>query len=251
MFHPANEQMQAHEKYDQGYYLGTVTANNDPLNGMRIKADVPGLFDTSLGDVPWIGPLKDSPFGFGKGYGTYGVPQVGSTVVIELQGGDEHRPLYRTLPTVPNANPMFAGANVWGFEDPAGNIVIYNLQTKTYAFITASGARVDIDGSGNRTTQVANDTENASGSWTVNVSGNATIKAGGTIDIEAGGTATYKAASHVFQGPVTGDSTIAAAGDISDNTAGGGGTMRNMREVYDTHTHDYDDGVTDVPNQQV
>lgn len=260
-FQSANDFVQASESYDQGYYMGVVTNNNDPLGIGRVQANVPGLYDTALGEVPWIGPLKDSPYGFGKSakgpYGTYGAPPAGSPIKVELQGGDPHKPLYTNLYTQPVANPAFVSPNVWGYQDPDGNLMIYDMSTHTYKFVTAGGAVIVIDANGKRITQVNGDVETSNGDWTVNVTGNATITASSNISVQAGGTATYTAAGHVFHGPITADSTISAAADITDSTGSGNSqTMHNMRTVYDIHTHDgtdsHGDGFTTLPpNQQI
>lgn len=249
MFTTANDLLVAHEDYS-GYFLGTVVSNEDPLNLMRVQVSIPGLYDPSLGPVPWVGPIKDSPFGFGTGYGTYGCPQVGSTVIVEFQKGDPHRALYQTLPTALCPIPLFNNPNVWGFQDPIGNYQIYNLATKTYTFFLSSGVQISVDGSGNRTTSTKNDTENVNGNWTINVTGNA--------NINVSGNATYKAALHQFNGPVqmdstlVVDSTVAAGGSITDETSlGNTRTVADMRQVYDTHTHPYNDGNTGVPNQPI
>ena len=69
-----NDSMKHSEDYGDGYYVGIVTNNNDPLGIGRVQANVPGLYDTSKGPVPWIGPIKDSPYGFGvSSTGPFGV----------------------------------------------------------------------------------------------------------------------------------------------------------------------------------
>lgn len=252
MFQAANDLLAAHEDYS-GYFLGTVTENKDPLNLMRIKVSIPGLFDPAQGDVPWVGAIKDSPFGFGAGFGTYGCPQIGSTVVVEFQKGDPHKALYQTLPTALCPIPLFNSPDVWGFKDPIGNYQIYNLKTKTYTFFLSSGARIDVDGSGNRTTTVSNDTENCS-NWTVNVSGNA--------NINVNGTASYTASQHNFRGPVVMDqtlqvgSTVAAGGSITDETSlGNSRTVSDMRRFFDEHQHHYfndsGDQLTSTPTNPI
>jgi hypothetical protein len=100
-YNSPQDTIHSQEKYGQNYYIGTVSANNDTVGIGRVQANVSGLFDTSQGSVPYIGPLKDSPFGFGKGakgpYGVYGMPQVGSTIKVELQNGDDaHHSTERT-----------------------------------------------------------------------------------------------------------------------------------------------------------
>lgn len=231
-FETINDYLQSSEDYQQSYYVGTVTNNQDPLNMGRVQANVPGLFDAAQGSVPWIGPIKDSPFGFGTGskgpYGTYGAPQVGSKIRVELQGGDPHHPLYGPLLTAPDANPHFP-INAWGFEDPDGNMVIYDLTAHTYKFVTAGGATINIDASGKRITAVNGDVTNSNGDWQIIVQGNASI--------QASGSASYTASVHNFHGPIVCDNSISAANDITDNTSGVSGTMRGMRQIFDQHRH--------------
>lgn len=263
-FHTANDTIKHSEDYAQGYYIGTVVANNDPLGLGRVQANVAGLYDNAQGEIPWIGPHdRQSPFGYGTSaknpYGVYGVPPVGATIKVELQNGDEHKALYSNLQTQPNANPGFMTPNLWGFQDPDGNTVKYDLAAHTYHFGTASGATIDIDANANRITAVKADTVNAGGNWTINVTGNAAITASQNMALQcvnftlhASGSATYTAATHTFNGPVLASSTISAAGDITDSTGSGNArTMASMRQIFDQHRHHYDDNgndnVTDVP----
>lgn len=44
---------------------------------------------------------------------------------------------------------------------------------------------------------------------------------------------------------------IESTHDIRDNCDAGGTTMATIRETYNGHDHEYDDGTTDIPNQQV
>lgn len=266
-FNSANDSLSHVENYGQSYYIGTVTANNDTIGIGRVQAHVDGLYDTNQGEVPYIGPLKDSPFGFGKGpkgpYGVYGFPQVGSVIKIELQGGDENKALYTPLLTGPNAHPWFNTASRWGFVDPAGNSLQIDMSAGSWVWTHQSGDTISYDGSGNVVKVVkgnstdnitGNEQHNVTGSIVFQVTGNATINCQ-NFNLEASGSATYSASLHTFNGPVAGSSTISAAGDITDNTATNGKTMANMREIYDIHTHPYDDNGsrnnTEVPNQQV
>src|SRR5271168_4462456 len=149
-----HDSMKHSEDYSDGYYLGTVTGNTDPLGIGRVQANVPGLYDPTLGPIPWIGPIKDSPFGFGVGpkgpYGVYGSPYVGSQVKVELQKGDEHNALYTPFPTVPAANPAFASPFTWGFQDPSGNQLLVNLQTGMWTWTHSSGDTISYDSAGDR-----------------------------------------------------------------------------------------------------
>jgi hypothetical protein len=263
-FNSTNDTLANQENYGQGYYIGTVTANNDTIGIGRVQAHIEGLFDTDQGEVPYVGPMKDSPFGFGKGakgpYGVYGMPQVGSTIKVELQNGDEHKGLYSTLITAQSAHPWFNTPSRWGFVDPAGNSLQIDMSTGAWTWTHQSGDSIAYDGSGNvvrvvkgnDTDQVTgNSTQTIGGGITFNVTGNATINCA-AFDLNASGTATYKASAHTFQGPVTTTSTLAAAGSITDETsAGNTKTMADMRQIYDIHDHQYDDGTTSPPNQQI
>jgi hypothetical protein len=267
-FNTANDAFANQENYGQSYYIGTVTANNDTVGIGRIQAHVEGLFDTEQGEVPYIGPLKDSPFGFGTGakgpYGVYGMPQIGSTIKVELQNGDEHQGLYTTLITAQSAHPWFNVPSRWGYVDPVGNMLQIDMSTGAWTWTHQSGDSIAYDGSGNVVQVVkGNDTETITGSSTqtigngitFNVTGNAQINCT-TFDLNASGSATYTASAHTFNGPITGSSTIAAAGDITDLTGTGNAqTMADMRAVYNEHDHLYDDNghqnTTETPLPQI
>ena len=123
------------------WYLGEVIDINDPLNANRVKARVPGLYDSDAGDVPWIGPMKYSPFGTGPNFGFYGAAQVGSKITVVLQEGNPHYPCYIGSVLVPTDIPAeFKDPNVWGFQDPKGNKLIVNMQTGEFKFVHSSGA---------------------------------------------------------------------------------------------------------------
>src|SRR5882672_6069488 len=159
-----NDAVKHSEDYGDGYYLGTVTNNADPLGIGRVQANVPGLYNTAKGPVPWVGPIKDSPFGFGIGpkgpYGVYGAPAIGSQIKVELQKGDENNALYEPIPTVPSANPAFKDPQTWGFQDPSGNQLLVNMTAGTWTFTHSSGDMLTYDQAGDRTTLVkGNSTE--------------------------------------------------------------------------------------------
>jgi uncharacterized protein involved in type VI secretion and phage assembly len=137
---------------DDGYMIGTVTDNKDPDGLGRIKVNIPGLFDPSQGEVPWIGPSKISPFGIGPTWGVYGSPAVGSTVRIELQDGDPHYALHVADEYVKaNANPDFKDPATWGFKDPSGNQLLVNMTTQNWHFTHSSGLSIIIDQTGKLT----------------------------------------------------------------------------------------------------
>ena len=124
-FSTNNETLDAVEDYEGKELIGTVIANNDPLDIGRVQANIPGLYNSESGEVPWIGRKHESPFGYGtsaKGpFGVYGYPQIGSKIRVTLQHGDEHNPVYEPMQVAPDANSTFNGPLLWGFRDPSGN----------------------------------------------------------------------------------------------------------------------------------
>ncbi|EEY09239.1 phage P2 baseplate assembly protein gpV [Mannheimia haemolytica serotype A2 str. OVINE] len=57
------------------------------------------------------------------------------------------------------------------------------------------------------------------------------------IELVSTGEILLKGTSIKLDAPVETTSTVNAAGDITDNAKSGGKSMKNMRQVYDTHTH--------------
>ncbi len=71
-----------------GKYRGVVTDINDPLMTMRIKANVPDVYD---GESGWAMPC--APFG-GDQVGLFALPTVGAGVWIEFEHGDPDYPIW-------------------------------------------------------------------------------------------------------------------------------------------------------------
>ncbi|QBX06673.1 hypothetical protein H1O16_gp260 [Burkholderia phage BcepSaruman] len=262
-FKTQNASVRQTEDYGSSYYVGVVTANNDPLGLSRVQANVPGLMDTAAGEVPWIGSLRDSPFGYGTGpkgpYGWYGSPQVGSKIKAEAQGGDILRCLYTSLLTKPDMHPWFTNPQRWGYVDPSGNSLQVDMAAGTWVWTHVSGDQISYDGSGNRVNVIkANETTNVQGSEThniqgslqFNVSGNATVQCS-SFNLQCSGNASYSASTHQFNGPVTMSSTLATGGDITDQTASGNSTtVGQFRTAYRNHYHhvpDNPDTSTPIP----
>lgn len=121
--------------------LAEVVDNNDPLHMDRIKVKIPELYEPELCEVPWCMPAKNPVFGQGKTWGLYGVPAIGSTVIIELQDGDANFPVYRSFAqTKPNINLEFDTPNKWGFVDPSGNKLLVDMEIKTFTFTHSTGS---------------------------------------------------------------------------------------------------------------
>lgn len=143
-FDPLNNNLFMVDSLGNKWLRGKVKTNVDPLNLDRIQATVAGLYDPDLGPIPWIGPLKESPFGFGDGWGTYGNPAVGSDVAILLQDGNASYPVYMHIQCFPNG--AFPSGTSWGFQDPAGNQLL--VKGKDVKFTTGGGFIFHIDQAG-------------------------------------------------------------------------------------------------------
>lgn len=126
---------------------GTVKNNVDPNNMDRVQIEVPGLYESGLGELPWVGPLKLSSFGIGDGYGVYGTPKIGSDVIVWLQDGDPNYPVYMHVQT--KANDTFPSGTSWGFQDPDGNQLL--VQGKDVKFTSGGGLVFHIADNGDLT----------------------------------------------------------------------------------------------------
>lgn len=193
------------DQQDDGYFVGIVTDNEDPLGIGRIKINVPNLFDTDQGPVPWIGPTKKSPFGQGAGYGVYGSPAIGSEVLVELQDGDIHYGLHRAdFYSAKNANPKFKSPQTWGFKDPSGNELFVDMENKLWEFTTNTGCFVKYDADGNINIHVVKDsTRTVDGKETDTITGDSTKTVGGNFSLTISGDANVS---------ISGAATIAAGG---------------------------------------
>lgn len=145
MFDNLNNALDKLEPYDGVLFIGEVVDATDPLNLNRVRARVIDLYEGSNDLIPWAIPLKES-----RG-GVYGSPPVGAKVVIMLQKGNPHYPLYMSIQTEANAD-FPNGA--WGYSDQYGNKFIVSkdgieLSTKCGAkFKIGSDCKVTLDAPG-------------------------------------------------------------------------------------------------------
>lgn len=232
------------------YYMGKVLDNVDPLGLDRIKASVSGLYDTDYGEIPWIAPIKISPFGIGAAWGVYGSPAIDSDVLILLQDGDGHYPLYMSV-QINDSSADFPSGESWGFTDPWAN----KLQVKsdqTIHFESGSGVSVDISETGKLTITTPDDaalhttgnvTVTATGNIDVSADGNVSVSAQGTMDLTAQGNMTAVTQGNLVA-TATGNATITAAQNtingpttINGNTSIVGTLHNNGVDVGSTHKH--------------
>jgi hypothetical protein len=158
---------------DEGYIIGTVVDNNDPIGIGRVKVSIPNLFEPGQSAVAWVGAHKQSPFGFGPNFGTYGSPQVGSQVRVKFQEGNAHYGLAEADEYKASiANPKFKDPKTWGFKDPKQNELWVNLTTGAWEFTHNSGLYLKYDSLGNSNEFVPmTKTITVDGDMTTNVAG--------------------------------------------------------------------------------
>ena len=72
-----------------GVYRGTVVNNIDPLQTGRIMATVPDV--SGLTPTTWAMPCVPIA---GKQMGVFMVPQIGSGIFVQFEGGDPDRPVW-------------------------------------------------------------------------------------------------------------------------------------------------------------
>lgn len=200
------------QNYDGLPLLGVVIDNNDPLNLSRVKVRIPGLFDPDNGEVPWVGPLKFAPFGMGASWGVYGSPAIGSAVAVYLQRGNPQYPLYLSVHR--QANGEFPAGKAWGFVDPVGNKVKFDLVDKSITLTTNDSIVFRTDGQGNLSVTVPGKTDFVSeGDTTLTSNAKLKLKASSSIDLEA--------------------PTL----NIQANTESTGTLKNNGKDVGSTHRH--------------
>jgi hypothetical protein len=236
-FDTMNANMELTKSYSGRYFVGKVVNNTDPLNLDRVQATVPNLYDKDLGELPWIGPVKTSPFGIGATWGVYGSPNVGSDVLILLQDGDPHYPLYHSIQT--KKNDDFPTNQGWGFKDFYGN-KFRVASDKTVQFIAVAGAtfNIAVDGSISVTT-VANQSLTVQGNSNVAVTGNSTVGVTGNATINVTGNTTLTSPNTSITSNVTINGTTQINGNtnIVGNFSTTGTMTNNSTNVGSGHVH--------------
>jgi uncharacterized protein involved in type VI secretion and phage assembly len=133
-----------------GKFRGTVHDNVDPIGLGRIKAIVPSVTGP---DEPSTWALPCLPAA-GPGMGLFTVPQAGSAVWIEYEGGDPGYPIWaggywreREVPNLVPAESVLAPTIT--LQTPNGNgVVIGDAPGQGVLIQSASGAKISINDKG-------------------------------------------------------------------------------------------------------
>lgn len=125
-----NTGLERYGKY-YGTYSGIVFRNNDPSGRGRISVSVPTISKGVL-------RAQALPKGqwMGENYGSFIVPNVGDTVLIEFINGDFHMPVWSFGPYVPEKDEggkeiIKFQKRVYRFRTPMGYELLINEQPKS------------------------------------------------------------------------------------------------------------------------
>lgn len=244
--------------------LGTVINNNDPLHLDRIQVEIPELFNPDMGELPWCMPAKNPVFGQGATWGLYGVPAVGSTVIIELQDGDSNFPVYRSFAQIqPNVNAEFDTPNKWGFIDPSGNKLFVDMETQTFQFTHSSGSVLTFSEGKQVTISCADITANVENTASVNCTTSNVNCTTSNVSSETSNIDTQQfnvtAQQSTFDCPTNNFAGIVNCQSIATGYGGGAGTATLQNVIVSdsleaggiemiTHTHTGVHGETSGPH---
>lgn len=246
------------------FLLGEVIDNNDPLHLDRIKVKIPELYEPDLGELPWCMPVKNPIFGQGKTWGMYGVPAIGSIVLIELQNGDSNFPVYRGFAEIkPNVNSEFDSPQKWGFVDPSNNKLLVDMESQTFTFTHSSGSSLSFGPDQKVTITCKDIVANASNSAEVNTSSSTVNSDTSNINCNTSNVDcskfNVKAEVSSFDCPLNNFAGIVNCQSIATGYGGTAGTATlqnvNVRDSLIagniemiTHTHTAPDGETTGPH---
>lgn len=186
------------------HFIGSVVAINDPDELERVKVRIPLVFDDILddADLPWALPKKQRAQGATATVGSFGVPVVGTDVIVEFDAGERYSPLYSGSVITAGDLTKIAGTTygaTYGMQDAAGNILYVDTATNIAEFRHTSGTYIKVLANGAVTMVVdQNFTQTINGNVTQSITGNVVENVTGNV------TKT-----------VTGDYTLTATGILS------------------------------------
>lgn len=76
------------------YYEGIVVDNYDPKKQLRVRANIPKIYEGETELLPWITPNLNSAYGQGDNFGSIHIPKIGSRIKVKFQNNDPHYPIY-------------------------------------------------------------------------------------------------------------------------------------------------------------
>lgn len=123
-----------------GFYLATVTNNNDPEQKGRLMLLIPQIGDTEFN--VWI---NGKGFFSGQNTGFVAIPKVNDTVLVSFCGGDVNFPIweYCNLNEIPKA-ALSDYPNTLAIQSHKGHSITINDNTDTLRIAHANGTTIEI-----------------------------------------------------------------------------------------------------------
>lgn len=191
------------------YRMAVVVFNNDPDKQQRIKVFIPNVLEGPADQLPWVGPIAQSPFGITRSFGTVNVPVLDSIVIVHFQGGDLNSGLYlgnAVTKTLGENMPVELSTNYpsrYGSFDPKGNKKYTDLVTGVVEYIHNTGTRVKFLANGDLDVTVVGSLHaNVTGNAAAVIGGSANVNVSGTTTLVSGGNVTATAPLFTMNGPV-------------------------------------------------
>ena len=257
------------QQLSESLYLGTVIDNVDPLKIGRLRVRVVEVHGSSADNdasLPWATPLRSPQLGAAADLSSFHVPDIGTRVLIMFHRGSIYSPLYSFIPLSLTEKWSEMDTNYperYGFIDSLGNKTVIDKTDKTLDAIMYDGATERVHLRIDPTKYQI--TDNNTNTIKVDLSAgtvSAVLGNGYSISISSSGAFTINApvassvttptltlnGNFVVNGTITASSNIASTGgDVSDQTS----SMQDMRNTYNSHTHNETGSVTNSPNQSM
>lgn len=203
--------------------IGTVT-NYDP-NTYSAKA----LIQPEGVETGWL-PIAS--LWVGSGWGLFAPPKIGDVVEVRFQEGGKEAGMIGLRHFGDVFRPLAVPSGEFWLQHQSGSF----LKFKNDGSVEANAA--------------ANLTATVAGNASVTVQGDVNATVGGQVTLNATGNVVATAPEFNLTGDVTIDGELFVTGDITDLN-GTRGTVGNIRDVYNQHTHPLSGSMTTEPNQQL
>ena len=145
-FLPVSEIAKLKKKTDEPKF-GKVVANDDPDKLGKIKVTIPGIFEGTPENLPWIRRKQDTAF-CGSDCEIFDVPEIGSVVEVRWNY-DENTPMYSGAPySKKHQTSAFTGNYPYEAGFKFGNSVIKFDKASKLLSITNAKATIQLDALG-------------------------------------------------------------------------------------------------------
>jgi phage baseplate assembly protein gpV len=212
--------------------IGIVT-NYDPSN-YSAKA----LIQPEGVETGW---LPVASLWVGNGWGLFAPPKIGDVVEVRFQEGGKEAGMIGLRHFGDVFRPLPVPSGEFWLQHQSGSFLKFK-----------NDGSVEVNAAANLTATVAgNASVTVEGDVTASVEGSVSATVGGQVTLNATGNVVATAPEFNLTGDVTIDGELFVTGDITDLN-GTRGTVGNIRDVYNIHTHPPGSGGnTNIPNQQL